>query len=71
VAAGDTHAYDPGTPCEEALRRWIDEPEATFVLEDGGRVLGQALCEPSPSSGGLLRFARYRYLASVHRRPLP
>jgi L-amino acid N-acyltransferase YncA len=40
VAAGDTYAYDPATPREEALRLWCELPRATFVAELDGRVAG-------------------------------
>jgi len=40
VAAGDTYAFDPATPREEALRLWCELPRATFVGELDGRVAG-------------------------------
>lgn len=40
VAAGDTYAFDRDTPKAEALRLWMQLPEATYVAEEAGTVLG-------------------------------
>jgi L-amino acid N-acyltransferase YncA len=40
VAAGETYAYDPDTPREEALRLWCELPRAAWVAELDGRVAG-------------------------------
>lgn len=40
VAAGDTYAFDPATPREEALRLWTEATRATYVAEVDGRVAG-------------------------------
>ncbi|MCM2269969.1 MAG: GNAT family N-acetyltransferase [Thermoanaerobaculia bacterium] len=40
VAAGDSYAFDPATPRDEALRLWVETPRATYVAELDGRVAG-------------------------------
>ncbi len=40
VQGGDTFAFAPETPREEALHLWCDYPRATFVAESGGVVVG-------------------------------
>lgn len=40
VAVGDTYAYDPDTTKSEAYERWMEVPEATFVVEDNRAILG-------------------------------
>lgn len=40
VASGDTYAYHPDTSREEAISFWAEAPEATFVAEDDGHILG-------------------------------
>lgn len=40
VASGDTYAFDPATPREEAIRLWVESPRATYVAELGGEVQG-------------------------------
>ena len=40
VATADTYAYAPNTTREEALRLWVETTRATYVVEDGGDVLG-------------------------------
>jgi L-amino acid N-acyltransferase YncA len=40
VAAGETYAYPRDITQEEARKIWIDAPRKTFVVEEGGRILG-------------------------------
>ena len=40
VQAGDTYAFVPDTPRDEALRLWVDIPRATYVAEVDSEVLG-------------------------------
>lgn len=40
VSAGETYAYAPDTPREEALRLWFEAPRATYVAEDYGKITG-------------------------------
>jgi ribosomal protein S18 acetylase RimI-like enzyme len=40
AAAGDTYAYSPDIGEQEARRVWMGLPAKTFVVEQGGRILG-------------------------------
>ncbi|WP_193074106.1 GNAT family N-acetyltransferase [Pseudomonas sp. FME51] len=40
VAAGDTYAYPRDTTREQALKLWLDAPRKTYLVEEGGQVLG-------------------------------
>lgn len=40
ASAGETYAYEPGTPKEEAFRLWMELPRAVFIAEQDGAVLG-------------------------------
>jgi L-amino acid N-acyltransferase YncA len=40
VAEGDTYAFDPDTPRDEALAYWFHPGARTYVAEDAGRVVG-------------------------------
>jgi ribosomal protein S18 acetylase RimI-like enzyme len=40
VQGGDTFAFDPETPREEALRIWTEAPRLTCVAEADGRIVG-------------------------------
>lgn len=40
VATGDTYAYDPETPREEALARWMAPGAHVYVAEEGDLVVG-------------------------------
>lgn len=40
VLAGDTYAYPKDTTKEQARKFWIEAPRKTYVVEDGGRILG-------------------------------
>jgi ribosomal protein S18 acetylase RimI-like enzyme len=40
VAAGDTYAYPPSTPRDEAIGLWFPRGGWTFVAETEGRVVG-------------------------------
>ncbi len=40
VLEGQTYAYDPEITKGDAEKIWLADPRATFVAEDGGRILG-------------------------------
>lgn len=40
VQGGDTFAYAPETPREDALRSWMELPRLTCVAEADGRIVG-------------------------------
>lgn len=47
VAKGDTYAWSPDTSRDEAIRLWVDIPQATFVAEDNGTILGTYFLKPN------------------------
>jgi L-amino acid N-acyltransferase YncA len=47
VAAGDTYAFEPETPREEALAYWFHSGTRTYVAEREGRVVGTYLLRPN------------------------
>ncbi len=40
VSAGETYAFDPETSFEEGRDIWLAKPRVTFLVEEGGEVLG-------------------------------
>jgi L-amino acid N-acyltransferase YncA len=52
VAAGDTYSYDPDTTREEAFAHWMEKPRQTFVVEDGGQILGTYYIKTNHDGGG-------------------
>ena len=40
AAAGETYAYPRDISKEQALEVWMDGPRKTYVIEEGGQVLG-------------------------------
>jgi GNAT superfamily N-acetyltransferase len=60
VAAGDTYAFDPGTPEEEARRIWTSPPARAFVALDGQQVAGTYMLRPAqPGLGNHVANAGY------------
>jgi len=47
VSAGDSLANSPDAPREEALQDWVIDPEATFVAELDGKVVGVYSLKPN------------------------
>lgn len=47
VGAGDTFAYAPDTPEDEARRLWAGPPATAFVAEVGGAVVGTSFLRPA------------------------
>jgi L-amino acid N-acyltransferase YncA len=53
VAAGDTYAFDPGMPREEALAYWFGAATHTYIAENDRRVVGTYILranQPGPGS---------------------
>ncbi len=46
-AAGETYTVAPGISEADARRFWIDAPQATFVAEEDGRILGTYFIKPN------------------------
>ena len=46
-AAGETYSFAPDIGEAEARKAWIDLPQATFVAEEDGRILGTYFIKPN------------------------
>lgn len=47
VRPGDTYAYDPSSTQADAIHHWIDYPQATYVAERDGQILGTYYIKPN------------------------
>lgn len=47
VATGDTYAFDPGTPRDEALAYWFRDDTHTYVAEKDGKIVGSYVLRPN------------------------
>lgn len=71
VSAGDTYAYDPDTPRDEATRIWFEEPHSTFVAEHNGEVVGTYYLKPNqPALGDHVCNAGYMVASAARGRGL-
>ena len=52
IAAGDTYAFDPQMPREEALAYWFRADTHTYVAEEDGGVIGTYILRPNQSGAG-------------------
>src|SRR6516165_8959799 len=52
VAEGDTYAFDPHMPDEEALAYWFRADTHTYVAERNGGVVGTYILRPNQSGPG-------------------
>ena len=52
IAAGDTYAFDPQMPREEALAYWFRADTHTYVAEEDGGVVGTYVLRPNQSGPG-------------------
>ena len=52
IAAGDTYAFDPQMPREEALAYWFRTDTHTYVAEEDGGVFGTYILRPNQSGPG-------------------
>ena len=52
IVAGDTYAFDPQMPREEALAYWFRADTHTYVAEDDGGVVGTYILRPNQSGPG-------------------
>jgi ribosomal protein S18 acetylase RimI-like enzyme len=70
VGTGDTYAYDPATSSDEARAMWLDAPAGeTWLLEDGGAVLGAYRLAPNHGGPGAhIANASYMVPASARGR---
>jgi L-amino acid N-acyltransferase YncA len=49
IAAGDTYAFDPQMPREEALAYWFRADTHTYIAERNGGVVGTYILRPNQS----------------------
>lgn len=47
IKKGDTYTFDPDTPKNELATYWFAPNMKTFVLEDGGDILGTYVLKPN------------------------
>src|SRR5207237_6082891 len=52
IVAGDTYAFDPQMPREEALAYWFRADTHTYVAEEDGGVVGTYILRPNQSGPG-------------------
>ena len=52
IAAGDTYAFDPQMPREEALAYWFRADTHTYVAEEDGGVVGTYILRPNQLGPG-------------------
>ena len=52
IAAGDTYAFDPQMPREEALAYWFRADTHTYVAEENGGVVGTYILRANQSGPG-------------------
>lgn len=59
-ATGDTYPFPPGIAEDEARRAWMDVPQATYVTEEDGMILGTYYVKPNqPGLGSHICNAGY------------
>src|ERR1700710_102427 len=52
VARGDTYSFDPQISRDEALAYWFQDKTHTYVLEEGGRILGTYILRSNQPGAG-------------------
>ena len=66
IASGDTYAYAPDMPLEDARALWTTPPARTFVAEREGTVVGCYLLKPNqPGLGDHVANAGYMVAADA------
>ena len=70
VTAGETYAYDPDWPSEQARAVWLEDPPGhTFVACEGSRVRGTAKMGPNrPGRGAHVATASFMVAADARGR---
>lgn len=69
VSAGDTYAYPPDTPREEALERLTAPPARCYVAEQDGAVVGTYTLKPNqPGLGSHVSNAGFMVDPDAHGR---
>ena len=52
IATGDTYAFDPQMPREEALAYWLRADTHTYIAEENDSVVGTYILRPNQSGPG-------------------
>jgi ribosomal protein S18 acetylase RimI-like enzyme len=52
IRAGETYALDPQMSEADALAYWLGTDKETFVVEEGGAILGTYYIRPNQAGGG-------------------
>jgi ribosomal protein S18 acetylase RimI-like enzyme len=52
IRAGETYALDPHMSEADALAYWLGTDKETFVVEEGGAILGTYYIRPNQAGGG-------------------
>lgn len=70
AASGETYAYDPAWPSEQARQVWVEEPPWRMVVaHDGPRLLGTAKVGPNrPGPGSHVATASFMVAAEARGR---
>jgi ribosomal protein S18 acetylase RimI-like enzyme len=50
--AGETYAYPRDITREQAVQLWLDTPRKTYVIEDGGEILGTYFIKTNQAGPG-------------------
>ena len=69
VAAGDTYAFDPGMPREEALAYWFGVGTHTYVAENDKHVVGTYILRANQAGPGV-HVANAAYMVAQDARGL-
>ena len=52
AAAGETYAYPRDISKDEAIKLWLDSPRETYVVEEGGKILGSYFLKTNQAGPG-------------------
>lgn len=52
IRAGDTYSLDPAMGEDDAIAYWTGADKETFVVDDGGRIVGTYYIRPNQGGGG-------------------
>jgi L-amino acid N-acyltransferase YncA len=67
VERGDTYAFDPGIPREEALAYWLESQNHCYVAERDGRVVGTYILRANaPALGAHVANAAFMVSPDAH-----
>ena len=68
--AGDTYAVDRAISREDALAYWIEQPAATYVVEDAGAIIGTYYIKTNQQGGGA-HVCNCGYICLLYTSPSP